>query len=75
MELSERYQIEAQAQLKRSYKVDPAPRRTLSPQEEKNKLIRKIEVLMAKNELLKEKQDGLQSTVYDLRKLLDIVGK
>lgn len=47
----------------RIFKVVHPARRTLSPQEEKVKLMRKIEATVAKNRLLKDRQDSLQSTV------------
>ncbi len=39
------------------------PKRNLSPKEEKEKLIKKIEALISKNQALSEKQSLLQGTV------------
>ena len=63
MELTESYPIEiAQKQGPILY-VEPIAKRTVSPKQEKAKLIKRIESTLAKNRILKEKQDGLHSTV------------
>jgi FtsZ-binding cell division protein ZapB len=66
MQVSESYQLTVEAKSEVIFRMEHAKKRTLSPQEEKTRLVRKIEGLMSKNRELKEKQDGLQNTVLHL---------
>ena len=63
MELTESYPIEITHKQDPILQVEPIARRTLSPKQEKAKLIKRIEGTLAKNKVLKDRQDGLQSTV------------
>ena len=63
MEVSQEFSFDLRPKTNRLYQAEPQPRRQLSPQEEKMQLLKKIEALSAGNRELREKQDGLQSTV------------
>jgi len=75
MEVSQEFSFDLRLKSNRLYQAEIQPRRPLSPQEEKIQLLKKIEAVSTRNRELREKQDGLQSTIYDLRKLLEFVGK
>ena len=63
MEVSQELSFDVRLKSNRLYQVETQPRRQLSPQEEKIQLLKKIEAVTASNRELREKQDGLQSTV------------
>lgn len=68
MEIPESYPASMRThQLHNNLSLELIARRPLSPEEEKHSLRRKIESLMDKTSLLKEKQETLQNTVINNR--------